>query len=381
MIAFNLRAFATALFLGSAVAVVGALPMAAPAEAAARPAVGKALQEAIRLAGSGNISGANEKVREAEAVGGLTPGDEQAIAQTKEYIAAKGGGGGGGATGAKAKFANDYNAGRYRDVVGEDADELRKTGTYDGQSELIVAQAYYLMGDNAAAIRMLRDMHSEQAIELMMSAAFKSGDHDAMRDALEQLVLNYNQPKYWAELITNGDQTSGLSPENTMDLYRLRLLTDTMRNADDYMTASEVAIQVGCPTESLAIVQKGMDTKLLTGDRTVRLMNMAKTQSAAETANLVKEAAAANASKTGDADVKLSEQYWGMARYQDALDAGKAGAAKGPTDNELAQIRIGMAYVGLHQKDAAVRAFNQASKGKPGDAAVAHLWSIYARTH
>ncbi len=59
---------------------------------------------------------------------------------------------------------------------------------------------------------------------------------------------------------------------------------------------------------------------------------MAKTQSAAETANLVKEAAAANASKTGDADVKLSEQYWGMARYQDALDAGKAGAAKGPTD-------------------------------------------------
>jgi tetratricopeptide (TPR) repeat protein len=380
MIAFNLRAFATALFLGSAVAVVGALPSASPVEAAARPAVGKALQEAIRLAGSGNTSAANEKVREAEAVGGLTPGDEQAIAQTKEYIAAKGGGGGG-ATGAKAKFANDYNTGRYHDVVGEDADELRKSGSYDGQSELIVAQAYYLMGDNASAIRMLRDMHSQQAIELMMSAAFKSGDHDAMRDALEQLVVNYNQPKYWAELITIGDQSTGLSPENTMDLYRLRLLTGTMRNADDYMTASEVAIQVSCPTESLAIVQKGMDAKLLTGDRTMRLMNMAKTQSGAEMAGLAKEAAAANASKTGDADVKLSEQYWGMARYQDALDAAKAGAAKGPTDNELAQIRIGMAYVGLHQKDAAVRAFNQATKGKSGDAVVAHLWSIYARTH
>ncbi len=180
-------------------------------------------------------SGANEEVREAEAVGGLTPGDEQAIAQTKEYIAAKGGGGRRRRDGRQGEIRQRLQRRQISRRGRRRADELRKTGTYDGQSELIVAQAYYLTGDNAAAIRMLRDMHSEQAIELMMSAAFKSGDHDAMRDALEQLVLNYNQPKYWAELITNGDQTSGLSPENTMDLYRLRLLTGTMRQRDDYI--------------------------------------------------------------------------------------------------------------------------------------------------
>lgn len=376
---FSLRAFATALFLGSAIAAVAALPMAAPAEAAARPAVGKLLQEAIHMAGSGNTSGASEKVREAEGVGSLTSGDQQAIEQTKAYIAAKNGSG---ATGSKAKFANDYNAGRYHDVVGEDADELRKAGQYGGEEELVVAQAYYLMGDYTSAIHMLREMHGAQALALLMSAAYKSGDNDAMRVAAEQLIVDFNQPKYWSDLLTMADRTPGMSPDNTMDVYRLRLLTNTMRNADDYTTAAEVAIQIGCPTEAEGIVQKGMDAKLLNDARTVRLMTMAKSQAGTEAAGLAQEAAAASAAKTGDADIKLSAQYWGMGRFQDAQNAAKAGIAKGVTDSNLAQIRLAMADIGLHQRDAAVHALNAVSGGaKPGDALLAHLWSIYARTH
>jgi tetratricopeptide (TPR) repeat protein len=377
MNSFKLRALATALFLGSAIAAVGALPMAVPAEAGARPAVGKLLQEAIRLAESGSTGAASEKVKEAESVGGLTPGDQQAIEQTRQYVAAKSGSG---ATGSKAKFAIDYDKGDYRAVVGEDADELRKSGQYDGTSELVVAQAYYQMGDYSSAIRMLRDMHGEGPLELLMSAAYKSGDNDAMRVAAEQLIVNYNQPKYWSDLLTMADRVPG-SPENTMDAYRLRLLTGTMRNADDYTTAAEVAIQVGCPTEAQGIVQKGMDAKLLNDARTIRLMNMAKSQSGAEVAGLAKEAAAANAARIGDADVKLSEQYWGMARYQDAQTAAKAGIAKGATDSDLAQIRLAMADIGLHQRDQAVHALNAVSGAKPGNALLAHLWSIYARTH
>jgi tetratricopeptide (TPR) repeat protein len=378
MVSNKLRALGTALFLGTAVAAAGSIPLAAPVEAAARPQVGKLLQEAIHLAEQGSTSAASEKLHEAEGVGGLTSGDQAAIAQVREYIATKSGSG---PTGARAKFANDYSAGRYRDVVGEDADELRKSGAFGGDDELVVAQAYYLMGDYASAIRILREMHSEQALTLMMNAAIKSGDMTAVRDAEEQLVVSYNQPKYWAYLLSNADSTPGMSPENTLDVYRIRLLTGSMRNADDYMTAAEVAIQVGCPTEAAAIVQKGIDAKLLSGDRVTRLMTMAKTQAGTEATNLANEANAANAAKTGDALIKLSEQYWGMGRYQDALSAAKAGIAKGVTDDALAQTRLGMAYVGLQQKDAAIRAFSQASKGKPGDAAAAHLWSVYAKTH
>jgi tetratricopeptide (TPR) repeat protein len=385
MVSNTVRALGVALLLGAAIAGPGSLSLSVPVEAAARPQVGKALQEAIRLAGSGNMSAANEKVKEAESMGGLTPGDQQAIEQTKNYIAAKGGSGGG--AGARIKFVNDYNAGHYKDVVGPDADELRKSGGFSGDDSLIVAQAYYLMGDNASAIHLLHNMHSEQALTLLMNAAIKANDTASVRDAEEQLVVTYNQPKYWTYLLQNADSTPGMSPENTMDVYRIRLLTGSMRNQDDYMTAAEVAIQIGCPTEAQAIVQNGITAKVLVSNdpsnRIGRLLNMAKTQSTAEQASMANEAQAADKAKTGDASIKLAGQYWGMTQYQQALDAAKAGVAKGTSDDALAQIRLGMAYVGLHQKDGAVRAFNQAVKiaTKPGDTAVAHLWLDYAKTH
>src|SRR6202012_5717947 len=116
--------------LSAATVALSSAALVSPADAAARPAVGKLLQQAIDDAKSGSIGAANAKVSQAEGVGGLTPGDQQAIEQVKSFINAKSGSG---ATGSKAKFAQDYNNGHYAAVVGEDADALRKAGQYYGQ--------------------------------------------------------------------------------------------------------------------------------------------------------------------------------------------------------------------------------------------------------
>src|SRR5277367_613358 len=152
MMSSKFRALATALLLSTATVAGMTVMTTVPAAAAVRAAVGKALNEAINDAKAGNGSAALGKIHEAEAVGGLTAAEQQAIEQTKNFVAAKTGAGGG-AVGAKAKFANDYNAGHYSSVVGEDADALRKAGAMDGQSELIVAQAYYLMHNYAECVR------------------------------------------------------------------------------------------------------------------------------------------------------------------------------------------------------------------------------------
>lgn len=383
-----LGALATALMLstGAAIGMVGLV--ATPVEAATvRPAVGAALNAAIRAASAGNASEANAKLHEAESVSNLTPSEQQAINQTKEYVAAKTGNfsaGGGSATAAKAKFAADYNAGRYHDVVGEDVDLLRKYGAYDGESEVIVAQAYYLMHDYDECMRRVRDMGraSQSTLELLMRCAYETHDEAAMQGALETLVVDYNQPKYWSDLLDSVDRTSGLSNPDTLDVYRIRLLTGMMRNASDYETAAEIAVQLGFPTEGAAIAQKGLALKLLEPARGARLLNLAKSQAAADVAGLPQTVAAANASKTGDADMKLGEDYWGMGRYQDALAAIKAGIAKGVANPDEAQIRLAMAYIGLHQRDGAVHALNSISRTAPAHTAViARLWSIYARTH
>ena len=387
MTSSNFRALAAALLLttASAGAVVLLSPVAAEAASTVRPQVGAAIQAAIKDAASGNGNAALAKIHEAESQPNLTPSEQDAIAKTKEYVAAKTGAGGG-ATGAKAKFANDYNAGHYSAVVGEDADALRKAGAFDSQSALIVAQSYYLMHNYPECVRYIHQMGhvGQQGLELLNRCAYEAGDTEAQQGALEQLVVDLNQPKYWSDLLSLADRTSGMSTSDTLDVYRLRLLTGTMRNQSDYETAAEVALtpQIQSPSEAIIFAQKGIDAKLLPADRGAKLLSLAKAQAAADAANLPKTQAAAAAAKNGDASVKLGEDLWGMGKYQDAVNAIKAGIAKGVSNPDEAQIRLAMAYIGLHQRDAALAALKSVSKtAPPHTQAVARLWSIYARTH
>ncbi|MGN6514557.1 MAG: hypothetical protein ACTHLR_01810 [Rhizomicrobium sp.] len=376
MVSQTFRALSAALLLTTAGVAAGVISTTTVAEAAgARPPVAKLLNDAINLAKAGKTSGASAKVHQAEAVGGLTPGDQQAIEQVKSYIAAKSGSG---ATGSKAKFAADYNAGRYAQVVGPDAEELRKAGQYDAQSQLIVAQAYYLMGNYTQAIKLLSGMSGDTAQSLLMSAAAKSGDSQAEMKAAERLILS-GQSKYWPYMLAAADNTRGLSDHQTLDVARLRFLTGNMRNAEDYQLAAELAIQFGFPTEAATIAKKGVDAKVLTDARSQKLVALAQGNAAKDVANLPNTVKAANAAKNGDLLVKLGENYWGMGKYPDAVNAIKAGIAKGVTNADDAQIALGIAYVGAGQKDAATHAFN-AVKGSPAAETVAHIWSVYART-
>jgi hypothetical protein len=383
-----LRSIALTLLVtvgGSSIAALG--PTSVAEAAGVRPQVGKPLEAAIALANKGNASAAMSEVRQAESVGGLTGSEQQAIAQTKQFIAAKTGnfaGGGGSGTAARAKFAADYNAGRYSAVTGEDVQLLKKYGAFTGEDQIIVAQAYYLSGRSADAVSYLRGMTSgahpsEAALKLMYSAAYKAGDNDAMRGALEKLVADYNRPEYWGNLLQIAEAAKGLKDHQTLDIFRLRLLTGSMKSPDDYMTAAEMALEFGSAAEAANIVQKGIDAKVLTGDRVTKLLNTAKAQAAADAGNFPKMEAAAAKAKSGDDAVKLGEELWGAGRAQDAITEIQQGVQKGVTDKDNAQIRLGLAYFAAGQKPAALNAFNAVSKQDANDAMVAHLWAIYMR--
>ena len=375
----NLPAFAAALLIGTATVTVAVSVSSSVAEAAARPQVGNLLKQAISAAQAGRTGDAEAKLREAESVGGLTAGDNQAISQVRSFVEAKSN------AGPLAKFINDYNGGKYSEVVGPDAEELRKAGKYGYEQQVIVAQAYYQSGRCAQAISAARDLAggraSESILSLLYSAAYKCGDNDAMRYALERLVSEYNQPKYWSDLLQTAEGSKGLKDHQLLDIYRLRVLTNSLKSAEDYETSAELAIEFKSSTEAQNIVQKGLDAKVLSGDRDMRLLNTAKTQAAADAAGLPKTIAAANAAKKGDLLVTLGETYWGMGKYPDAINAIQAGMKKGVSDPDDAQLRLGMAYYGAGQKQAAAAAFNSVTKANANDAMIAHIWTIYIRTH
>ncbi|HEX4080543.1 MAG TPA: hypothetical protein VHX61_16905 [Rhizomicrobium sp.] len=385
----KLRSIGLVLLLATGFACTGPGMVPLSAEAAGvRPQVGKPLQAAIAQANRGNASAANAAVRQAESVSGLTASEEQAIAQTKNYIAAKTGnfsGGGGSATAAAAKFAADYNAGRYSAVTGEDVDLLKKYGGFTAQDQIIVAQAYYLSGRAEQAVAYLKPLvagarPAEAPLKLMYSAAYKAGDNEAMRSALEKLVADYPKQEYWENLLQLAGNAKGLKDRQTLDLYRLRLRTGTMKSADDYMTAAEMALEFGAAAEAADFVQKGLDAKVLSGDRAMKLLNTAKAQAATDASSFPKRAAAASKAKTGDDAVKLGEEMAGAGKGQDAVNEIQSGIQKGVADKDNAEIQLGIASLDAGQKDAAVRAFGAVSKTDANNAMIAHLWAIYANT-
>jgi tetratricopeptide (TPR) repeat protein len=372
MNSLNFRALAATLFLSAATVALSSTVMVVPADAAARPAVGKLLQEAINDAKSGSTGAANAKVQQAEAVGGLTPGDHEAIEQVKSFINAKSGSG---ATGAAAKFAQDYNSGHYAAVVGEDADALRKAGQYNGDKPLIVAQAYYLMGNYPEAIRMLKGMSGDTALGLLMAASAKAGDTQGEMQAAERLVEE-GQAKYWTYLLVGAEGTHGLSDHQNLDILRLRLLTGNMRGVDDYQTGTELALEAGDAAGAQNFAQKGIAAKVLVDQRSQRLAGLATAAAAKDAATLPAQIAAA---KTGDAMLKIGEKQYGMGKYPDAISTIQAAIAKGVTDKNAANVLLGQAQLGAGNKDAAVHSFNQVS-GDPKEAMIAHIWTVYART-
>ena len=148
----KLRAAAAAVVIGGV--MLGAT--AVSAQTSVSSAVGRPLQEARQLADSGRYKEAMARLDTA-AGAAKTPAENNVVNQMKQYVAVKSGDASiGGALGAKAKFAADAGAGRWREVIAGSV-ALKKTNALDAQSMLVVAQAYYKLSDARGCMSYIRN--------------------------------------------------------------------------------------------------------------------------------------------------------------------------------------------------------------------------------
>jgi tetratricopeptide (TPR) repeat protein len=369
-----LRTKAASFLLGAAVVAGTGISLTVPAEAAVRSVVGKPLQEAQSMAASGNYSGAMAKVRQAEGASGLTPEENRVISQMRSYIESKQGG-----SGPKAKFSNDYRSGHWSAVL-SDADEMR--GQLDQTDMAAVATAYYKLGRNAECVKYIKGHFGSGAGEVVLqierACAFGAGDDATQTEILTELVGRTNKTEYWGQLLSAAEHAKALKDHQTLDIYRIRLITGTMTGPNDYTLLAKLAIEFGFNSEAQAVIQKGIDAKLLTDPSTPRLMGMASSQASADVASFPKQLAAAKAAPSGDALIKLGEELIGQGKANDAVGLIQQGMAKPNTDMANAQTRLGQAYLAAGQKDQAARAFNKV-KGTPNEELVAKLWSLASK--
>ena len=376
----KVHAVAVALLLGTAALGTSTLMMTAPAQAAVRAEVGLPLQQAQAAAAKKDYKGAMDLIDKAAAVPNKTAEETSLIAQMKTYVGSISGDISlGGAKAAQVKLSQDYAAKNYAGVIA-DGEALQKAGALDAQTATYVTQAYYLSGNKAGCIKYVKGLGAtaeEVALQTEMKCAFDTNDDATQRDALEQLIAKTGKAEYWTDMFKIAEAAKNLTDHQSLDIYRLKFLTNVMAGKDDYINMAQLDLQLAFPAEGSTVLDKGMAAGLLNDDRSKKLQALAKQNSATVASGMAAALAAANKDPGGDALIKVAEQQWSSGAGKDAVATAKSGTGKPLKDKDQAAIVLGLAQISAGQSADAVKTLN-ADKGDGNGPMIAHLYALYA---
>lgn len=380
---------------------------ASSSTAVTNPAIGKALQEAQKDLQANDFAGAAAAVKTAQAVENPSPIETYYI---NKFVAAI-------AIGTKdyptATTAYEANA---ASPVLPDADkkdilhnamlltsmtkDWQKVVTYgkqleainalDDQTEGVMALAYYNLKDmtNAKAYaqksidtaKAAGKQPPQTSMEIVLGAQASSHDQAGAVATLEQIAVQYNRSDDWRQLTNVGLGTKGIKNIDALFIYRLKDMTGSLVEPDDYITPGEIDAQItfGYSVEAVKFYEAGIAAGKVKPTDAPGLAK-ARKDAAQDRASLAMYAASAAKAKNGEQDLKMAEDYWGYGRYADTEASARSAIAKGGMkDPGEAQILLGMSLVAQNKNDDAIQTLSQVT-GNEGRMKAAHLWSLYAQ--
>lgn len=389
--------------------VVLATALSAPAYAAEKaPAVsakvGKPLKEAQELAQAKKFKEALAKVKEAEAVPGKTPFEENTVAEFMAYVSMNLGDYAGAAKAyestldsAQPQQQKDrlktiaqlyYQAQNYSKAAEFGSRYLKEAGANLDVGQLI-AQSYYIQKDynkTVAAVQSLMQMAKqaqakvkENWLQLLLSSYHELGKEDGVANTLEQLLINYPSQAYWADMMRYVQNRTNVSDREKLEIYRLKLATNTLAERD-YVDMAELSLANALPGDAKMILEKGLGAGTIGAGankgRETRLLDLARTQSASDIKTLDAQDKEASAEPTGEADAKVGEAMLSYGYYDKAIQTISRAIKKGKLKSlDEAKIHLGLAYY-YNQHNAEAVAAMQSVPEQSRYARIARLWTI-----
>ena len=373
-----------------------------------RPELGKPLQAAQELIKSGKYREALAKVREADAIGGKSAG-ENLMVERMRLAAASGAGDadtaakafetvGSSVSGAdKLRMIESIAGTYYRAKEYAKAQQwyqryFREGGTSSANRTLMI-QTQYLSGDLAGVSKeLMADIQgaersgatpAEDRINMLMNAAIKQRDVGAEAFALERLVMYYPKKEYWVTLLSRLQRKPGFSDRLALDAYRLSLATGSMTAGADFSEMAQLALQAGSSAEAKQVVDKGFASGALgTGaeaDRSKRLRDLIAKRTDEAKAMAADNEKAALAAKDGNDLVTIGFNQVFEGQKAKGVQLMQQGIAKGglkrPDDAKL-HLAIAQLMAG---ESAKAQATLKTVGGNDGTSDLARLWSLYAR--
>ncbi len=137
-----------------------------------------------------------------------------------------------------------YSAKQYA-KAGEAANRYFAEGGTDQSIRTLQIQALYLGGDLAKASKELQAEIStnekngkppaEQQLQMLADLSNRQKDNVGFTAAMEKLVANYPKRDYWQSLVYAVATKPGLATRLQFDVLRVKLATDTLRSADEFV--------------------------------------------------------------------------------------------------------------------------------------------------
>ena len=383
----------------------------ASAQDSVRKEIGAPLTDASKFVKAGKYKEALGKLRDAEAVGGRTAAENNAIegirfsaamganepdTMVRSFDALKGSGKLGQAQQLQymEAIAGTYLRGGNAAKALEWANKYFAAGGTSPAVKQVQQQAQFKSGDVTAFLKdTLAEIQSDEKsgrapakdkLTNLLWAAQKKGDASAEALAIEKLLNYYPDPKLWAQILGSlPEKKSFATDKYQLDLYRLRLATGNMREANDYMEMAQLAAQAGVPEEGKQVVDKGIAAGVLgqgaEGARHKRLADLMVKKIGENKAAAAANEKAAEAAKDGNALVTLGlanafggDSKKGAAQIEQGIAKGNL---KRPDD---AKLYLGLAYH-LGGDNAKATAAWKSVKGTDGSADLARLWMIQSR--
>lgn len=267
-------------------------------------------------------------------------------------------------------------------------------GGTDAALRALLPQALYLANDFHAAAAELEPLVAadeaanrvtpEITLRLLISSYLQAKDDAGYLRSLDRLALRYPKPEYWSELLARATRRPGFAERLALDVYRLRLASGVMRNAEDYVEMAQLSLSLGYPAEALRVVDRGISLALLgngkDADAHAKLREQALKAAESDEAELVRSERSARAAREGEALLNLGFAWVAGGQASRGVALMEQGVNKGALRRpDEARLHLGFGLWMAGRRDEALTMLASVG-GADGSAELARVWSLFIRS-
>lgn len=247
------------------------------------------------------------------------------------------------------------------------------------------AEAVKFLGDYVASVEKAGQTPRESTLVNLRALYSKQSNNAAATDVTEKLVNYYPKATYWELLTYQLSRGAKLTDRQSLQIYRLKVATNTLKRCQDYSEMEEMAVANGMVGEAQKVIEQALAAKVCAADksgedRLKRHLGANNNVLNEDKAKFPKLEADARAAKTGELDVAVGAQLFGYGEYQKAADALSRGIAKGGLkDPADAQLTLATAQYRANNKPEALKTLRSIKSNDPTTQRIVRLWLLYAQ--